>query len=133
MYSASVTTIFIILLYQTNKQIIVFIFIFAPCILKILLLSHSNKCINYIIYYLTSVLIIDIKTLSYFHNSYVFRQITCHPQGALVFLAKITGKIMPDGTVAHTARMHTRIHDILPHPSYNICSCFTNCFTSGFS
>jgi hypothetical protein len=36
--------------------------------------------------------IIDIKTLSYFHSSYMFRHITCHPQGALVFLAKITGK-----------------------------------------
>jgi hypothetical protein len=28
------------------------------------LLSHTNKCTNYIIYYLKSVLIIDIKTLS---------------------------------------------------------------------
>jgi predicted amino acid dehydrogenase len=34
---------------------------------------------------------------------------------------------VPDGTVAHTARMHTRIHDMLPHPSHNICSCFTSC------
>jgi hypothetical protein len=24
---------------------------------------------------------------------------------------------VPSGTVAHTARMHTRIHDMLPHPS----------------
>jgi hypothetical protein len=36
---------------------------------------------------------------------------------------------VPDGTVAHTARMH----DMLPHSSHNICSCFTNCFTSDFS
>jgi hypothetical protein len=52
----------------------------------------KHKCTNYLIYYLKSVLIIDIKTLSYFHSSYVFRHITCHPQGALMFLAKITGK-----------------------------------------
>jgi hypothetical protein len=45
-------------------------------------------CTNYIIYYLKSVLIIDVKTLSYFHSSYMFRHITCHPQGALMFLAK---------------------------------------------
>jgi hypothetical protein len=69
-----------------------FIFIVAPWILKIHLLSHTNKCTNYIIYYLKSVLIIDIKTLSYTHSSYVFRHITCHPQGALMFVAKITGK-----------------------------------------
>jgi hypothetical protein len=69
-----------------------FIFIVAPCILQIHLLSHTNKCTNYIIYYLKSVLIIDIKTLSNFHGSYMFRHITCHPQGALMFLAKITGK-----------------------------------------
>jgi hypothetical protein len=68
------------------------IFIVAPCILKIHLLSHTNKCTNHIIYYLKSILIIDIKTLSYFHSSYMFRHITCHPQGALMFLAKITGK-----------------------------------------
>jgi hypothetical protein len=55
-------------------------------------LSHTNKCTNCIIYYLKSVIIIDIKTLSYFHSSYMFRHITCHPQGALIFLAKITGK-----------------------------------------
>jgi hypothetical protein len=40
--------------------------------LKIHLLSHTNKCTNYIIYYFKSVLIIDIKTLSYFHSSYMF-------------------------------------------------------------
>jgi hypothetical protein len=57
------------------------------------LLSHTNKCTNYIIYYLKSVLTIDIKTLSNFHSSYMFRHITCHPQGALIFLAKITGKL----------------------------------------
>jgi hypothetical protein len=56
------------------------------------LLSNTNKCTNYIICYLKSVLIIDIKTLSYFHSSYMFRHITCHPQGVLMFLAKITGK-----------------------------------------
>jgi hypothetical protein len=56
------------------------------------LLSHTNKCTNCIICYLKSVLIIDIKTLSYFHSSYMFRHITRHPQGALMFLAKITGK-----------------------------------------
>jgi hypothetical protein len=27
------------------------------------LLSHTNKCTNYIIYYLKTVLIIDIKTI----------------------------------------------------------------------
>jgi hypothetical protein len=98
------------------------------------LLSHTNKCTNYILYYLKSVLIIDVKKLSYFHSSYIFLHITCHPQGALMFLAKITGKqfvkhehILCEGTVAHTARMHTRIHDMLPHPSHNMCSCFTNC------
>jgi hypothetical protein len=68
-----------------------FIFIIAPCILKIDL-AHTNKCTNYIIYYLKSILIIDIRTLSYFHSSYMFQHITCHPQGALMFLAKITGK-----------------------------------------
>jgi hypothetical protein len=56
------------------------------------LLSHTNKCTNYIIYYLKLVLIIGIKTLSSFHSSYMFRHITCHPQGTLMFLAKITGK-----------------------------------------
>jgi predicted amino acid dehydrogenase len=40
---------------------------------------------------------------------------------------------VPSGTVTHTARMRTRIHDMLPHPSHNIYSCFTNCFTSDFS
>jgi hypothetical protein len=45
------------------KQDIMIIFIVALCILKIHLLSHTNKCTNYIIYYLKSVLIIDIKTL----------------------------------------------------------------------
>jgi hypothetical protein len=79
--------------YQTPFKIfVIFIFIVVPCILKIHLLSHTNKCTNYVIYYLKSVLIIDIKTLSYFHSSYVFRHITCHPQGALMFPAKITGK-----------------------------------------
>jgi hypothetical protein len=86
---------------------------------------------------------------------------TAHPLGALMFLAKITVKTICEtwtyivwrvwqhimnsrlhacsvcycasGTVAHTARMHTRIHDMLPHPSHNIGSCFTNCFTSDFS
>jgi hypothetical protein len=29
---------------------------------------------------------------------------------------------VPDGTVAHAAHMHTRIHDMLPHPSHNIRS-----------
>jgi hypothetical protein len=28
---------------------------------------------------------------------------------------------VPSGTVAHTAHMHTRIHNMLPHPSHNIC------------
>jgi hypothetical protein len=55
-------------------------------------LSHTNKCTNYIIYCLKLVLITDIKTLSNFHSSYMFRHNTCHPQGALMFLAKITGK-----------------------------------------
>jgi hypothetical protein len=55
-------------------------------------LSHTNKCTNYIIYYLKSVLIIDIKTLSYYHSSYMFRHIICHPQAALMFLVKTTGK-----------------------------------------
>jgi hypothetical protein len=32
-----------------------FIFILAPYILKIHLVSHTNKCINYILYYLKSV------------------------------------------------------------------------------
>jgi hypothetical protein len=68
------------------------IFIVSACILKIHLLSHTNKCTNYIIHYLKSVLIIDIKTLLHFHSSYMFPYITCHPQGALMFLAKITGK-----------------------------------------
>jgi hypothetical protein len=31
-------------------------------------------------------------TLKQFHSSYMFRHITCHPQGALMFLAEITGK-----------------------------------------
>jgi hypothetical protein len=69
-----------------------FIFIVAPCILKIHLLSHTNKCTNHIIYYFKSVLIIDIKIISYFHSSYMFRHIICHHQGALMSLAKITGK-----------------------------------------
>jgi hypothetical protein len=56
------------------------------------LLSHTNRCTNYIIYYLKLVLIADIKTLSNIHSSYMFRNITCHPQGARMFLAKITGK-----------------------------------------
>jgi hypothetical protein len=64
----------------------------TQCDLILHLLSHTNKCTNYIIYYLKSVLITDIKTLSYFHSSSMFRHITCHPQGALMFLAKITGK-----------------------------------------
>jgi hypothetical protein len=45
-------------------HLFIFIFIVAPSILKIHLLSHTNKCTNYIIYYLKSVLIIDIKILS---------------------------------------------------------------------
>jgi hypothetical protein len=75
-----------------HEQVSWVIFNVAACILKIHLLSHTNKCTNYIIYYLKSVLIIDIKTLPYFRSSYVFRHITCHPQGALMFLAKNTGK-----------------------------------------
>jgi hypothetical protein len=77
---------------ETNKHeefFFIFIFIVAPCILKFHLLSHTNKCTNYNIYYLKSVLIIDIKQ---FHSSYMFRHITCHPQGTLKFLAKNTGK-----------------------------------------
>jgi hypothetical protein len=35
--------------------IVFLIFIVAPCILKIHLLSHTNKCTNYVIYYLKSV------------------------------------------------------------------------------
>jgi hypothetical protein len=75
-----------------GTQCLHIIFIVALCILKIHLLSHTNKCTNYNIYYLKSVLIIDIKTLSYFHSSYMFQHIICHPQGALMFLTKITGK-----------------------------------------
>jgi hypothetical protein len=67
-------------------------YVITSIILTLRLLSHTNKCTNYIIYYSKSVLIIDIKTLPYFHNSYMFRHITFHPQGALMFLAKITGK-----------------------------------------
>jgi hypothetical protein len=80
--------------YKTRKLHYGFFFIFvvAPCILKIHLLSHTNKCTNYIIYYLKSGLITDIKTLSNFHSSYMFRHITCHPHGALTFLPKITAK-----------------------------------------
>jgi TRAP-type mannitol/chloroaromatic compound transport system permease small subunit len=77
---------------EMAEQFFFTIFIVAPCILKIHLLSHTNKCTNYIIYYLKSILIIGFKTLSYFHSSYMFRHITCHPQGALMFLAKITSK-----------------------------------------
>jgi hypothetical protein len=44
---------------EANKHKHLIIFIVAPCILKIHLLSHTNKCTNYIIYYLKSVLIID--------------------------------------------------------------------------
>jgi hypothetical protein len=31
-------------------------------------------------------------TLKHFHSSYMFRHITRHPQGSLIFLAKITFK-----------------------------------------
>jgi hypothetical protein len=55
---------------------------------KVLLVSHTNKCTNYIIYYLKSV------TLKHSHSSYMFRHIVCHPQGALMVLAKITCKNM---------------------------------------
>jgi hypothetical protein len=56
------------------------------------LLSHTNKCTNYIIYYLKSVLITDIKTLSHFHSSYVFLHITCHPQGVNLQNARCNDK-----------------------------------------
>jgi hypothetical protein len=81
------------------KALYMFQVLFTPVIRGVLklymqfhLLSHTNKCTNYIIYYSKSVSITDIKTLSNFHSSYTFRHITCHPQGALMFLAKITGK-----------------------------------------
>jgi hypothetical protein len=61
----------------------------------------------------------------------MFRHNTCHHQGALVFLAKITGKIICKTPVycvlgvaayheflcANTERKHTRTHDMLPHPT----------------
>jgi hypothetical protein len=50
--------------YVQKSVVYFFILIVAPCILKIRLLSHTNKCTNCIIYYLKSVLIIDIKTIS---------------------------------------------------------------------
>jgi hypothetical protein len=88
-YPVSVPTQHIFVM--ANQQLyFFFIFIVAPCILKSHFLSHTNKCTNYIIYYLKSVLIIDIKTLSYCHSSCMFRHITCHPQGALMFLARST-------------------------------------------
>jgi hypothetical protein len=70
---------------------IVFIIV-APCISKIHLSSHTNKCTN-IIYYLKSVLILDIKTLYSLIAPTRFNT-TRHHQGALVFLARITGKII---------------------------------------
>jgi hypothetical protein len=66
------------------------IFIVAPCILKIHLVSHTNKCTNYIIYSLK--IILKSFTLKHSHSSYMFRHIVCHPQGALMVLAKITYK-----------------------------------------
>jgi hypothetical protein len=112
-----------------HKYKILIIFIVAPCILKFHLLSHANKCTNYIIYYLKSVLITDIKTLSYFHSSYMFLHITCHPQGALMFLAKITGKTICKKWTYIVWRVWQHM---LSHPSHNICSFFTNYFTSDF-
>jgi hypothetical protein len=43
---------------------VAYFFYRCTCSFKIHLLSHTNKCTNYIIYYLKSVLIIDIKTIS---------------------------------------------------------------------
>jgi hypothetical protein len=40
---------------ETSELIFLDIFIVAPCILKIHLVTHTNKCTNYIIYYLKSV------------------------------------------------------------------------------
>jgi hypothetical protein len=79
--------------YVSNQQKKYFFYFYRCTVhLEINLLSHTNKCTNYIIYYLKSVLIIDIKTLPYIHSAHMFPHFTCHPQGALMFLAKITGK-----------------------------------------
>jgi hypothetical protein len=45
-----------------------------------------------------------------------------------LFLQVLSCATVPSGTVAHTARMHTWIHDMLPHPSHNIWSCFYKLF-----
>jgi hypothetical protein len=103
---------------DTHETLRIIVFIVAPCILKIHLLSHTDKCTNYIIYYLKSVLIIDIKTLSYFHSSYVFRHITCHPQRALMFLAKITGKTICKTWTIIVWRVWQRICDMLLVTNY---------------
>jgi hypothetical protein len=75
-----------------HQRMVAMYIIILPRDRSMYLLSHTNKCTNYITFYLKSVLIIDMKILSYFHSYYMFRHITCHPQGALMFLAKITGK-----------------------------------------
>jgi hypothetical protein len=48
-------TICVLIIGNTYKKLHYFIFIVAPCILKIHLLSHTNECTNYVIYYLKSV------------------------------------------------------------------------------
>jgi hypothetical protein len=40
---------------QSHSLYFFFIFIVAPCILKIHLVSHTNKCTNYVIHYLKAV------------------------------------------------------------------------------
>jgi hypothetical protein len=75
-----------------------------------------------IIYYLKSVLIIDIKTLSYLHSSYMFRHITCHPQGALIFLAKITHKTTCKTWTYIVWRLWQHIMDSRVH-TCSVCYC----------
>jgi hypothetical protein len=77
------------LLSVNNFHRYIFIFIVAPCISKIHLSLHTNKCSN-IIYYVKSVLI-KIKTL------YSLTATTCFDTTCVIirehsfFLAKITG------------------------------------------
>jgi hypothetical protein len=49
------TFISIVAMVYKTSNICVLIFIVAPCILKIHLLSHTNKCTDYVIYNLNSV------------------------------------------------------------------------------
>ena len=104
------------------------LFIAAPCILKNHLISHTNGCTS------ISYIKISLKpfTLKHSYCSDMFRQhISCHPQGALMVLAKITIKHRRSNSVRGVAARNTHWIHSTQQSKIRVC-CHTP-YTNGTS